>query len=85
MNKEEAINTAIGCVIASYLKLDVRRKVIDCLRSLEEKPIDVNITNNLSGEVHVCVGMEEYEIKPNESITAQVKDGDMIYLDTLVL
>ena len=84
MNKENAINTAVGCVMASYLKLDTRQKVIDCLRNLEEKPVEINIANNLSGEVHVCVGMEEYEIKPRQEVTVQVKDGDVIYLDTLV-
>lgn len=36
MDKEKAINIAIGCVMASGLDIDTAREVIDVLRELEE-------------------------------------------------
>lgn len=36
MDKEKAINIAIGCVMASEIDIDTAREVIDVLRELEE-------------------------------------------------
>ena len=37
MNYEQAINTAIGCIMASYLTEGEKRACIDALREIEEK------------------------------------------------
>ena len=38
MDKEKAINIAIGCVMASKIDIETAREVIDVLRELEEDP-----------------------------------------------
>jgi hypothetical protein len=36
MDKNQAINIAVGCVMASHLEMDEKREVIEALRKLEE-------------------------------------------------
>jgi hypothetical protein len=43
----------------------------------------IHIKNQLTDTVKFCSGEKEYELKPEQEITIEVKDGDCLYLDTI--
>jgi hypothetical protein len=41
MSESEALNLAIGCIIASDLTMDIKNEVIRCLLNIEEQNSDL--------------------------------------------
>lgn len=43
----------------------------------------IHVKNQLEGKIELCAGMKEYELEPEQQVTIEVEDEDVIYLDTL--